>query len=211
MSKIRITSIIPFYNEFKPLQRLLLHMSSMKISTIFCDGRFHRYQKLNDSDISKDGSRFLVTSYKNTILIDCDPCFIEEKINKLFQEAFKNDFTHVMLLGSDEYLEGDYDLFLNNLEKTDFKESTILKVPFVDHDEKFAKPESYIERIFYHPGDIIAKSINSFYHSSKPSQKVNSYHKVIEGISIHHDNSIRKKDRNDLMREYQKLIKEKKF
>lgn len=214
MSKIKLVAIVPFYNDFKALQRLLLYLSSMDIPSILCDGRFHDFKKLNNSDLSTDGSRFLISSFKNSSLIDLEPCKIQEKINRLFQEASKNGYTHVLLLGCDEYLVGDKESFLKNLENIDSSKPLIIKIPFEDDDKTSKDTITEIERIFYLPGKITARSHNSFFYSDDAtdiSQDIETFPETVTGISIHHDNSIRKMERNELMKEYQKKIKESEF
>ena len=88
----------------------------MNLSAILCDGRFHSFKKIADSDFSTDGSRFLITGFKSTTLINCGPCYVDEKINKLFHEAAKQGFSHAILLGCDEYPDGNLKLLLENLE-----------------------------------------------------------------------------------------------
>ena len=100
-----IVAIIPFYNDFKALQCILMHLSSIGISSILCDGRFHNFQKIDESDFSTDGSRFLIHSFKDATLINCGPCYVDEKLNALFHEAAKQGYTHSILLGSDEGIE----------------------------------------------------------------------------------------------------------
>jgi len=214
MSKIKLVAIVPFYNDFKALQRLLLNLSSMDISSILCDGRFHQFKKLNDSELSTDGSRFLIISFKNTSLINLGPCNIQEKINRLFQEASKNGYTHVLFLGSDEYLDGDKESFLKNLEKIDSTKPLLIKIPFEDDDKTSKEKKIEIDRIFYLPGKITAKSLNSFFYSDDVTditQDIETFPETVTGMSIHHDNSIRKKERNELMKEYQKRVKESHF
>ena len=102
-----LSVIIPFYNDFKALQRLLMNLSSKGIPAILFDGRFHSFQRINEYDLSTDGSRFLVQSFKDTTLIDKGPCHVDEKFNVLLHEAAKQGYSHCILLGSDEYIEGD--------------------------------------------------------------------------------------------------------
>lgn len=214
--KIRIVVLVPFYNEFKALQRLLLHLSKMNLSSILCDGRFHNFQKVDESDFSTDGSRFLVQGFKNTNLIDCGPCYVDEKFNMLFHEAAKQGYTHCILLGSDEDIEGDIELLKKELVQISNDEPLLISVPFDEKNPKLDKPPSSIERIFFMPGLIRANgNYQSFYSAADQAKGVSDPMKSnlvnINSITIHHDSTIRTKERNELMKNYQKLIKEKKF
>jgi len=214
--ELRLVALVPFYNDFKALQRLLMHLSSMKIPSILCDGRFHSFKKMGNSDLSTDGSRFLTSGFKLTTLINNGPCYVDEKINKLFHEAAKQDFTHAVLLGCDEYPQGDVNLLLKNLESLNHSEPTLIKVPFIDKQEKSHQENNFIERIFFMPGLIRARgSHNTFFSAVDQargiSENIKPHITPIEGISIFHDNSIRNRERNELMQDYQEKIKEKKF
>jgi len=211
----KIVAIIPFYNDFKALQRLLLSISSMNIPSIFCDGRFHDFKKINDSDFSTDGSRFLTLGFKKTKLIDCGPCYIEEKINKLFHEASKLGYSHTLLIGCDEYLKGDLKLLQQNLKNFDQKEPMIIRMPFQEHstNEKLNRKDLFIERIFFMPGLIRARGSHRLFYSAidqakGKKQSMQSSPSTISSVTLHHDNTIRTKDRNELMLEYQNKIKE---
>jgi len=208
--------IIPFYNDFKALQRLLMHLSSMEIPSILCDGRFHNFQKVDESDFSTDGSRFLVQGFKDTKLIDCGPCYVDEKLNVLFHEAAKQGYSHCILLGSDEDIEGNIGLLKKELDQISTSEPLLISIPFDEKNPKFDKPPSFIERLFYMPGLIRAKgSYQSFYSATDQAKGISDPMKSnpvsISSITIHHDSTIRTKERNELMKNYQKLIKEKKF
>ena len=214
--EIKLVAIVPFYNDFKALQRLLMHLSSMGMPSILCDGRFHNFQKINDSDISTDGSRFLVQGYKNTTLLNCGPCHVDEKLNVLFHEAAKQGYSHCILLGSDEDIEGDIELLKKELDQISKDEPVLIRIPFEEKNPKLDKPPSFIERIFYMPGLIRAKgTFQSFYSASDQAKTISTPMKSnpvgINAITIQHDSTIRTKERNELMKNYQKLIKEKKF
>jgi len=213
---VKLVAIVPFYNDFKALQRLLLHLSEIDLPVILCDGRFHNFKKIDDSDLSTDGSRFLVAGFKNATLIEAGPSHIEEKFNKLFHEAARLGYTHAVLLGCDEYPDGDIRILKENLEKIDQTGPMLISIPFEEHKQKLDKPKEFIERIFFMPGLITSKEgHNSFFSTSDNDtdnkDQMEPYSVVIKGITIHHDNSIRNKERNELMSDYQQKIKEKQF
>jgi len=209
-----IVAIIPFYNDFKALQRLLMNLSSMGMPSILCDGRFHNFQKIDESDFSTDGSRFLVQGFKDAILINCGPCYVDEKINALLDEAEKQGYSHSILLGSDENIEGSIKLLKKELEKISGIEPLLISLPFEEKNPKLDKPPKFIERVFFMPGQIRAKgNYQSFYsvvdqaNGISPPMKSNPV--SINAITIHHDSTIRTKERNELMKNYQREIKEK--
>jgi hypothetical protein len=210
--EIKLVAIVPFYNDFKALQRLLMHLNSNKLPAIFCDGRFHNFERIGNSDISTDGSRFLIHGFKNTSLIELSPCYVDEKINKLLHEAARQNYSHTILLGCDEYPEGDFDLFQKNLQTLEQTEPRIFRVPFHEHKSKLDKPVDYIERVFFMPGLFRAKGNHNTFFSAVDQAKGNitpmkSHSSVISGMTIHHDSSIRDKKRNELMKDYQNYLK----
>ena len=92
----------------------------------------------------------------------------------------------------------------------------MINVPFNENSPKLDKPPEFIERIFFMPGLIRAKGTHRSSYSAADkakgiSEPMKSNSVSIKSITIHHDSTIRTKERNELMENYQKLIKEKKF
>ena len=92
----------------------------------------------------------------------------------------------------------------------------LISVPFEEKNPKLDKPPKFIERVFYMPGLVRAKgTYQSFYSAADQAQGISTPMKAnpisIDVISIHHDSTIRTKERNELMKNYQKLIKDKEF
>jgi len=207
-NEIKLVVIIPFYNEFKALQLLLLSLSSIGLPAILCDGRFTNFQKIKNSDLSTDGSRFLVTAFKNAKLISLGACKVEQKLNRLFKEASKGGYTHVILLGCDENISGNLNLFTKKLiEKTRPKPQLFL-VRFIEYSKGKTKKRPNIARIFHLPSLIRAQgSHNQFFSIEKPVKDnirpLKANPSIINGLVIHHDNSIRNQERNELMKNYQ--------
>jgi len=210
-NEIKLVAIVPFYNDFKALQRLLLSLSSMKLPSILCDGRFIHFQKIKNSDLSTDGSRFLVTAFKNTKLISLGPCKVDKKLNKLLQEAAKEGYTHALLLGCDENISGNLELFKKRLKEKTISKPQIFCVSFKESSKGKTKNHPYINRIFHLPGEIMARGTHNRFFSIEKSVKnsiraLRANPSIIEGLTIQHDNSIRNSERNELMKNYQEKL-----
>ena len=68
----KIAAGVCFYNDYLSLRRCLESLQKDNVDLVFCvDGRFKQFGEAGKyPDLSDDGSRDLVLSYDNTILID---------------------------------------------------------------------------------------------------------------------------------------------
>lgn len=195
----KIVTYTPFFNDYDALKRLTQNLFELGLSGIFVDGPFPKFP--HTSDKSTDGSRELIESFDNTILLDAGVNYIPTKFNMAASKAVENSAEFMLVIGSDEYIEGDiYSLYKNaNLDKP------INKVPFKEHtDSKWNRPVTELPRLITKPKEIRLKEGEIhwlYFHNGNVI--VTTYFPLAEGIVIHHDDSIRPSWRNKQMEKYQ--------
>lgn len=113
-----ITACICFYNAAYELERCLASLNLGKqdgIDYAVCvDGKFPNFK--GNSKMSNDGSRQVVESFPNTILLNCADYEIHKR--NLYLQASEGNTDYILIIDSDEYinLEGkDWKVFRNNL------------------------------------------------------------------------------------------------
>ena len=189
------------------IKRLHAKLKEHKIRSIWADGRFLEFQQINQSDNSTDGSIEYLNEQPDTFVYEYGLCREYDKISFLMNLAGDVGYKYVIMFGCDEYPEGDFRQLLSNLSKLK-DEPAVYRVPFKVHENdttnKPLSKNNQVERIFIHPNRIKVKNTHwSFFidDSDKPNR---SSEESVKGITIVHDQSIRDKDRDKMMTEYQK-------
>ncbi len=214
----RVVATCVVYQDFDGGKRLVDNLTQLGMPSIWGDGRFKgvsgkEFPKINGSDLSTDGLKEYVLSKPNTQWIDVGLCLMEEKHNLLHMEAGKQGYTHELLMGCDEYIEGDLQLFLKNLDSFDKSKPMVIRVPMIQHktDVDIDQYAYFLERIFYKPHLIRTRKIHWTHFSilednipGKPNVGMVSFPVPVYGITIHHDSTIRQKKRDQMMIKWQK-------
>lgn len=96
-----------FYNDYNSLKRCLESLHD-KVDLMICvDGRFKHFVDSNAPDasgLSYDGSRELVTSYDNAVLIDVPNSYEIEKRTAYLKECERVNASYLLICDSDEYV-----------------------------------------------------------------------------------------------------------
>jgi len=145
-----IAAGIIFFNDAASLKRCLPTLSGF--DTVFCiDGKFDTFDY--PSILSNDGSREVVKSFNNTILIDAPNLKEFQKRNRYFELCAEHHFDYLLLVDADEWIEGDFDLFKKTWIERSLKDGKHLRrLPVQDAD----KPSwfQYMPIVFYRPGEL---------------------------------------------------------
>lgn len=201
--------LVNFYQELQAGSRLLENLDSLKLPSIWYDGRVDGFKQLNNSDVSTDGLPELIMRYKRTALMRGFKETLGYGRTKLMRLAAAFGYDFALIVDCDEYITGDVALFEKNLEKLALSEPRLLSVRFVEHHknkELASNNADYVERLIYKPRYMTVKTVHyQFFHNYHGfDTKVDSDTMLIEGITIHQDDTVREKSRNDHMTEYQK-------
>lgn len=121
--KVKYALCCIFYNDVKGLERCLRSFSD-KVDLMFCiDGKFKHFNDKNAPDssgLSYDGSRELVTSFDNSVLMDVPNSYEIQKRTAYLKlcEYYKSEYA--IIADSDEYVyepDTDWALFDNNVDE----------------------------------------------------------------------------------------------
>jgi len=189
------------YNEFDAI----LKTHPRYCDTQYVDGRFPAFTKIKDSDVSTDGSIRLIQSYPNTQYFQFFGSYLD-KINYQFQMA--KDYDVMIMLSCDEYIEGDWNNFVKNLEWSMrvHPDKRIFNIPFkvISGDDRPIKSK---DRIFVDPKNwtVLDRHWRYRYKGKEELHRAWYMDADINGITIVHDDTVRNKKRNKLMTKYQKI------
>lgn len=172
-----------------------------EVDIVYCvDGKFPDYDY--PVELSDDGSRELVLSYTNTVLIDC-PADEVTKRNR-YLEACKESVA--IMIDSDEYvLEADWSVFRKNCEKLPADKNLFGLLA------KHTDGPGIYPRLFRAPQEMEYHRCHNFFRH-KPTGDIfrsPSLSTAVEGLTLAWDDSLRKQDHIDRTFEYQKRLIEK--
>lgn len=101
---IKYVSGTIFYNDCKSLERCLASLHD-KVDVMCCvDGRFKHFKDNNSSSLSNDGSREVVESYDNAILIDVPDSYEIQKRTAYIDYCVRINAEYLLIIDSDEYV-----------------------------------------------------------------------------------------------------------
>jgi len=205
----------PIYNDPLAWKRTGDNCLEHNLLTIMDDGRFPGFKQIGGSDNSTDGSKELILSYPNTMYFAHGEDYEEAKFNFAMHLAAKMGFDYVILLGSDEWIVGDVNELVKVLDERmktlPAFESQAFQVAIDEHQSqnKWNRFITESPKIYYGPGLLRTRFTHWLRYCGTCIAKDNLDHPLyhvqrrICTIVIHHDDSIRGKDRNDLMTKFQ--------
>lgn len=205
----------PIYNDVTAWKRSGDNVLEHKMLFITDDGRFPGFKKINGSDNSTDGSKELILSYPNTMYFAHGEDYEESKFNFAMHVAGKMGFKYVILLGSDEWVVGDIQKLVDKLNQRMKSlpqwESQAFHVAIDEHqpENKWNRFITESPKIYYGPGLLRTRFTHWLRYSSTQIAKegtdnpIRKFQKRICDVVIHHDDSIRGKERNALMTKFQ--------
>lgn len=202
---MKIVAVIQFYNDIDGMKRLYDSLHKHKINSIWADGRFEGFTRINNSDFSTDGSREFIKSKDDTLLITLPPMLECDNKSILLQEA--GEYDYAIQFGCDEYPTGNFDELVNNLDKITDESPAIYRVRVVvDESDTTGRPlskDGMTEKIFYKPHRIKCHNTHWSHFVDESEKPHISPEKAVDGITIHHDQSVREQSRERLMDIYQ--------
>ncbi len=197
---MKIAGGLIFFDDCKSLERCL--PSLINIDTVFCiDGRFAMYDCTTNSDLSTDGSRELVLSYPNTVLVDYPGVSEVDKRNKYLQLAKNYDW--LLIIDSDEYV-----IEFDRLQLAEIKEGNIFCINFNNLGHPTIAP-----RLWRKPYEMEYLEAHNIFRKRGTGQiqRSTAGGPIIEGIAMASDDSLRTRDREAAATAYQvKLIAQEK-
>ncbi|MHA1961704.1 MAG: hypothetical protein ACW99U_15895 [Candidatus Thorarchaeota archaeon] len=198
---------IIFFDDGNSLDRCLDSIHE-HMDVMFCiDGKFREYRA--DHSLSTDGSRDVVLSYPNSILIDAANSLQVEKRNKYLELAGEYDIEVMIHIDSDEYVVGDLRRFKQCLESTlnigavrPSIYNLIISTTRHKHTFTVSRP-----RIYHKPELLRLLSIRHYTlydTTTRPPTSLRADSLTLHGIELHHDDSLREESWLANMFEHQK-------
>lgn len=200
---LSICAFIPFYNEKEVLPILLKSLQKFK-TVICCDGKWKRFPDptAKPDGLSYDGSREIVKSFPNCVLIDCGNSTEEEMLNKCFGMAGEMGFDLALQMGADEYVIGDPVTLASNVKPIILRERKYTY--FIDFKAIHITPPEQkfhqLGRLHFRPEKITVQNIHWWYYVGGERQSIGS---GVKGLEIIHDDLPRNAKREAQMLEYQ--------
>lgn len=206
-------ALIGFYQDRDAGERLLKNLTELGIPSMWADSRVEGFKQYNNSDTSTDGFPGVIFETPNAHLFSLGLTKPGEGMTFLLKKASDAGYKYVITLGCDEYLEGDIELFLRNLQKIPMKEPTKLKMPITEHNSKCGSHGGNVaERVVFMPQFVFLKDVHYVYfHNYFGYDKPMKDTPLVLGMTIHHDDTIRDDSRNKAMDEYQQSQKKREF
>lgn len=214
LEKSDIIVYIPVYNDLIALKHNLKKLDKLGLKALVVDGRFTDFPQINNDDYSSDGLQEFIqdTILDNPHSFDIHkPCREQDKLNYAMRQAFSDLYCKVfMYIGADAYLQGDIDEFLINLTRQYERFVTgpaILQI-LTEETQPGAKWNNTATRqprilLNYHLMEARHTHWAMFEKGAPDDMPLEHQQVVVEGLKIIHDNTIRPKERDDLMTAYQ--------
>lgn len=191
----KLGSGLIFYNDRASLKRCLDSLTVL--NPVFCiDGRFPNFS--GDGDLSTDGSRELVKSYTNTILVDYPGSEVDKR-NKYLELAAKYGLSHLLIIDSDEWiLDVDWPRLEKSLEAQ--QSGNIFCINFVNLGNETVAP-----RLWRNPGELEYLEAHNIFRRRGSGEITRSTAggPLIEGITLAGDANLRTKEQEVKTSDYQ--------
>lgn len=195
---MKLAAGLAFFQDILSLRRCLQSLHGHVDSIIAVDGRFAEYS--HQDDLSTDGSRELVQSYPEAVLLDMPASSEVDKRNRYLQACKDLECDYMLWIDSDEYVApgSNWGMFYNNCEEMVKIDNGIFNVYGVRgkilDPLPGRKPSGTWPRLWYKPWQMEHyRCHNVFRHkaSGRTFYSPTSARSLIEGITILTDDALR--------------------
>lgn len=228
--KRKLAAGIIFYDDVKGVDRLLASIHQGVDLSICIDGKFPQFP--SRSDLSTDGSREVVQSYDNTLLVDF-PASEHEKRSKYLAVCAEQGVDYLLIVDTDEYAEegADWQAFRHNMvQAAEVKHQGLYNVFAVlieTNSQEYAKTVQdkhymvwtkdnmtgieygYYPRLWYRPEQMeYNQGTHYLFRNKDPKnrlhfQETNPAMEIINGVRFLHRNTYRSQDALQARIQYQ--------
>lgn len=196
---------VSIFNSLDELKRMISSVQKHVKYIIVVDGKFRDFDY--QSDLSTDGSRELLQSFDNVMLIDAPNLREVEKRQVYLDKTKELDIDLLLVMDSDEYVEcKDWDLFEKycRFEYEVYNKQTNQFGILVENANQIGKFDPR-PRIFAHPYDIKHMD-NDHKNFTTKSNRLLSMSSVIVGLRLRHNYDLRSQSYQELRLAYQKKL-----
>lgn len=199
---MKIAVELLFFQDVKNLERLLPTITDY-VDVIFAiDGRTWTDKKY--FDISTDGSRELLLSYDNTVLISRHG-YEYQKRQYVCNLCRLYDFPNLIIMDSDEYVIGNWDNFKENWQNAitnDVNNYGLYKAQIQRLDSPHEPIYNWQPVLWQQPWQFMYQNRHDYFRRNNEASTyyIRSYQNV-EGIKLNHDHSLRTSESNKIRQE----------
>jgi glycosyltransferase involved in cell wall biosynthesis len=204
---VRFGAGISFFNDVSGLRRCLSGLGIL--DDILCiDGRYPGFR--SPSDLSTDGSREVVEEFPNTALFDMPASTQIQKRNKYLQLSKEYGLDFLLILDSDEYIQegADWALFKHACEESVKLDEYQYRIYDVRYQNEMEWDLGERPRVWFKPWQMRYdvkhyRWVIKARCKDRPVYEGNNGRRLLPGITIKHQRSIRTKERNKAMDNYE--------
>lgn len=211
---LKIALGVCYYEDFEGIRRLFdsLKKTNAQLEKIFfIDGKYRQFNTEDQNILSSIKIYKFLEKQKNTVNFWNWPTFPTEieKRNK-YLELCTDDIDFLIVIDTDEYIQGDWSLFTSSLEKLKeniYKENwheQMRNLHFIAMQDLPATRISNRPRLFYQPSLVRYHGCHyTWIHTQTKKPLIYTEAPAIEGIMIIHDATLRNKEYEQNMHLYQ--------
>lgn len=198
---------LSFYNDVHGLSVLLASLQDHVIEKILAiDGRYPGFH--SPDDLSTDGSRQVVKSYPNTVLVDLPATQIQKR-NKYLQLSKEYGLDFLLILDSDEYIiDVNWSVFKHACEESVRLDEYQYRIYDVRYQNEMEWDLGERPRVWFRPWEIRYdvkhyRWVIKAKCKDRPVYEGNCGRRLLPGLTIKHHRSIRPEARNKAMDNYE--------
>lgn len=196
------------YNDVSGLTRLLQSVAVPQIANILVvDGRYRGFR--SRSELSTDGTRESCKAYDNVVLVDLPATQIKKR-NRYLQLSKEYGLDFLIIMDSDEYIQegANWPLFTHACEESVRLDEYQYRIYDVRYQNEMPWDLGERPRVWFKPWQIRydVKHFRWIIKAKCKDRKVyegNNGRRLLPGITIKHQRSIRPKERNEAMDNYE--------
>jgi hypothetical protein len=195
----------PVYNDAEALRKSADTMVDVNYKRLVIDGRYHGFDRINDSDVSTDDIVTLCKE-KGWDYVTCAPCLEQEKFNLACDILGNRGDMVMILLSADEWIGkmGIADKWIRRI--CDGCEYPMMfMVQIIEHvpNHMYSQSEKALAKIFYHPKKIENKNTHWTTYVRGTNKILMAYPTFVPTMTLHHNNHLRSEERDELMIKFQ--------
>jgi hypothetical protein len=205
---LRLGIGVSFYQDKAGLIRLLDSVVHEVDLVIAVDGRYPSFGR-GLPDLSTDGSREVCKSFDNVLLVDYPATQIKKR-NKYLQLCKQHNIPLLCIMDSDEYIQegADWSLFKHACEESVRLDEYQYRIYDVRYQNEMEWDLGERPRVWFKPWQM-RYDVKHFRWiirakcKDRPVYEGHNGHRLLPGITIKHQRSIRPIERNKAMDDYE--------
>jgi len=196
----------PVYNDAEALEKSAEKMKGLGLRRIVIDGRFEGFDKIGNSDVSTDNVKEVCEKYGFEYMI-CTPCLEQHKFNFACQVLSSRGHKVMILLACDEYLTMMKPTVRVWLERfcsgCEYPMMLNIQIEELRPGHKYDQKTPFLPKVFYNLDKLENRNNHWATYVKGTYKLLRAYDNIVPTVILHHDNTFRSEERDELMLEYQ--------